>query len=80
MASPKVAIVGAGMGPVWLRPARFGRRASRRGYEQAHHSRIGPASRCAQFDEGLRGIGVRAMLRERAFRAILPPNRVGDSR
>ena len=81
MASPKIAIVGAGMGGMaaagTLRQAGLDVEV----YEQAHQfGRIGAGIQMLPNSmKVLRGIGVEASLRERAFAPYSHLNRVGDT-
>src|ERR1700694_3539794 len=81
MASPKIAIVGAGMGGMaaagTLRQAGLDVEV----YEQAHQfGRIGAGIQMLPNSmKVLRGIGVEAMLRERASALYSHLNRVGDT-
>ena len=81
MPSPKIAIIGAGMGGMaaagTLRQAGIEVEI----YEQAHQfGRVGAGIQMLPNSmKVLRGIGVEAMLRERAFAPYSHLNRVGES-
>src|ERR1700731_1962150 len=81
MATPKVAIVGAGMGGMAAAGTLRQAGVDVQVYEQAHQfGRIGAGIQMLPNSmKVLRGIGVESMLRERAFAPYSHLNRVGDT-
>ena len=81
MASPKIAIVGAGMGGMAVAGTLRQAGIDVEVYEQAHQfGRIGAGIQMLPNSmKVLRGIGVEAILRERAFAPYSHLNRVGDT-
>jgi 2-polyprenyl-6-methoxyphenol hydroxylase-like FAD-dependent oxidoreductase len=81
MTQPKIAIIGAGMGGMAAAATLRQRGIDVQVYEQAHQfGRIGAGIQMLPNSmKVLRGIGVEAMLRERAFAPYSHLNRVGDT-